>query len=305
MTIENIIYKLSEILDTLFPFLISLGVIVFVWGVIQYVIAGDEEAKTKGRDRMLWGIIGFTVIVALSGLVSIMVHTFGLDQTISIDLIPKTLSIEEGEGGSCMERPVGNLADLLCRVGYVLNKIIPLLISFGLIIFVWGVVQYVIAGGDEEAKTKGRDRMIYGIIGLAVIASIWGLVNVVVSTFGLENSNSVASEFLQNTETLGGTGGVCGIPPSGANFGHVMNYLTCLITKSFIPLVFSLAVLLFVWGVVQYVVSGASEEQKEKGKQYMLWGIIALTVMVSVWGIAKIIGTTFGIEYAIPQVKGR
>ena len=62
---------------------------------------------------------------------------------------------------------------------------------------------------------------------------------------------------------------------------------------------------MFVWGVVQYVISGASEEQKDKGKQYMIWGLIALTVMVSVWGIVKIVGNTFGIEYAIPQVKDR
>ena len=40
---------------------------------------------------------------------------------------------------------------------------------------------------DEEAKKKGRDRIIYGIIGLVVIIAIWGLVGVVRNSFGLNS----------------------------------------------------------------------------------------------------------------------
>jgi hypothetical protein len=43
---------------------------------------------------------------------------------------------------------------------------------------------------DEEQKTKGRDKIIYGIIGLVVIVGMWGLVNIVTKTFGLDNNNT-------------------------------------------------------------------------------------------------------------------
>ena len=39
------------------------------------------------------------------------------------------------------------------------------------------------------AKKKGRDRVIYGIIGLAVIIAMWGLVKILTDTFGLTQSN--------------------------------------------------------------------------------------------------------------------
>ncbi len=74
------------------------------------------------------------------------------------------------------------LFGLLCRIGVFLNAIVPVLIALGIVYFVWGVVTYVIAS-DEEAKKTGRDRIIYGVIGLAVIVGVWGLVNVVKSTF--------------------------------------------------------------------------------------------------------------------------
>jgi hypothetical protein len=76
------------------------------------------------------------------------------------------------------------LTFMLCKVSGVLNSTLPVLITLGVVYFVWGVVQYVI-GDSEEAKTKGRDRIIFGIIGLAVILVVWGLVYVLLNTFNI------------------------------------------------------------------------------------------------------------------------
>ena len=81
----------------------------------------------------------------------------------------------------------------------------------------------------------------------------------------------------------------------GFKIGTYLSYITCLIIKSVIPLIFALAVAGFVWGVVQFFILGADDEKKkETGKQFILWGIIALAVMVSIWGLVRIVGSTFG-----------
>lgn len=85
---------------------------------------------------------------------------------------------------------VNNITDVICKVGNILNKIIPVVIVLGVLYFVWGVVSFVLAG-DEEAKTAGRDRMIWGIIGLVVIVGMWGLVRIVANTFNLDNSTRI------------------------------------------------------------------------------------------------------------------
>ena len=92
---------------------------------------------------------------------------------------------------------------------------------------------------------------------------------------------------------------------SNPKFQDLVGYVTCIIGKSVIPLIFSLAVAMFVWVVVQFVINSNEEVKKEKGRQFMVWGIIALAVMVSVWGLVRVLGNTFGIEYAIPQVKSQ
>ncbi|MCX6757577.1 MAG: hypothetical protein NTZ44_01715 [Candidatus Nomurabacteria bacterium] len=85
---------------------------------------------------------------------------------------------------------------------------------------------------------------------------------------------------------------------------NLLNFVTCNIISSIIPLVMSLAVASFVWGVLKYLMNSDEEKKREEGRQFMMWGLIALTVMVSIWGIVSIFANTFGIEYVIPQVKG-
>ncbi len=97
---------------------------------------------------------------------------------------------------------------------------------------------------------------------------------------------------------------LCSVPVAGARLQHYLEYGRCIISHSIVPLIFNLALLLFVWGVVQYVINPSEEAKKEKGRQFMIWGIIALTVMFSVWGLVGILQQTFGLNgIIVPQVS--
>ena len=85
-------------------------------------------------------------------------------------------------GGRCDGIGLGSIEGIICKIGDILSIIIPILIVLGVVYFVWGVVGYVISK-DEEAKKRGRDKMIYGIIGLVVIVALWGLVKIIDNTF--------------------------------------------------------------------------------------------------------------------------
>jgi hypothetical protein len=84
----------------------------------------------------------------------------------------------------------------------------------------------------------------------------------------------------------------------------LLGYVTCIIGKSIIPLIFALATAMFIWGVVQYVINDQEEAKKARGRQFMIWGIIALAVMFSIWGLVGILGNTFGVDTKfVPQLK--
>lgn len=95
---------------------------------------------------------------------------------------------------------------------------------------------------------------------------------------------------------------LCNFAPN-AKLGDLLSYITCIISKSVIPLIFALTIVMFLWGVVQFVIKD-SEEAKDKGRQLMVWGIIGLTVMVGVWSIVGIVARTFNIDPTfIPQLR--
>ncbi|PIP86615.1 hypothetical protein COV42_00220 [Candidatus Campbellbacteria bacterium CG11_big_fil_rev_8_21_14_0_20_44_21] len=65
------------------------------------------------------------------------------------------------------------------------------------------------------------------------------------------------------------------------------------IITTLIPIVVAAALLFFLWGLALYIQNTGSGSEAEGARQKMFWGIIALFVMVSVWGIVKIIQQTF------------
>lgn len=51
-----------------------------------------------------------------------------------------------------------------------------LILAAAVVFFLWGVFQFVRSAGDEEARKTGKNHIIYGVIGIAVMVSLWGLV---------------------------------------------------------------------------------------------------------------------------------
>ncbi len=66
-----------------------------------------------------------------------------------------------------------------------------------------------------------------------------------------------------------------------------------------IPLLLSLAVVAFFWGLVKYIANASDEAAKESGKTLMIWGMVAIFVMVALWGILGYISTTLEISGTI------
>lgn len=76
------------------------------------------------------------------------------------------------------------------------------------------------------------------------------------------------------------------------------------INNTLVPLVFALALVVFIWGLFQSFILGGSDPEKQKqGRDLMLWGIIAFFVMVSVWGLVNVVQNITGINSGVtPEV---
>lgn len=73
-----------------------------------------------------------------------------------------------------------------------------------------------------------------------------------------------------------------------------------------VPALLGVAVLFFVWGLIGYLWNSDKDDAREEGRRHMTWGIVALFVIVTVWGLVALLneltGVTTGQQYDAPGV---
>jgi len=68
------------------------------------------------------------------------------------------------------------------------------------------------------------------------------------------------------------------------------------ILNPIIMLMFAVALVVFLWGVLGYIRNADNPKLRSEGQQSMLWGIVGMFIMFGVYGIIKIVLNTIGIN---------
>ncbi len=79
------------------------------------------------------------------------------------------------------------------------------------------------------------------------------------------------------------------------NFKELIGLFLDLINTT-IPVVAGLALLVFFWGLVKFIGKAGDSKNHEEGKNLMIWGIIALFIMVSFMGIIRFFHKDLGLK---------
>ena len=83
----------------------------------------------------------------------------------------------------------GKVNEMIIGATGLLRSALVLLIALAVVWFIWNVIKYSMSG-EEDGKEKAKEQMIHGIIAIAVIVSIWGIVAILQSMF-ISGGNSV------------------------------------------------------------------------------------------------------------------
>ncbi len=79
--VMGLLDQASQLINRLIPFVIALTVLIFLWGILKFVISNDAEGRKEARGYMIWGVISLFVMVSVWGLVNILVRSVNLDNT--------------------------------------------------------------------------------------------------------------------------------------------------------------------------------------------------------------------------------
>lgn len=83
----------SLIINPLISFLFALAVVYFLYGVFEFLKNQEsEEAKTTGKNHMMWGIIGITIMLGVWTILNIVLNTFNISP---IDPASNTIQLND------------------------------------------------------------------------------------------------------------------------------------------------------------------------------------------------------------------
>ena len=56
------------------------------------------------------------------------------------------------------------------------------MIALAVLVFLWGVFEFIMGSGDEKARETGKQHIVWGLVGLFIMVSAMGIVNLIINT---------------------------------------------------------------------------------------------------------------------------
>lgn len=95
--------------------------------------------------------------------------------------------------------------------------------------------------------------------------------------------------------------------PNTTGLQAILNFIRTTVA-TLIPIVFGLAIVFFFWGLVTFLRAAGDPKAQEAGRNQMIWGVIAIAVMISIYGLVAWLQSVFGVSAittgTVPTVTG-
>ena len=71
----------------------------------------------------------------------------------------------------------------------IVNPLIYFLFAIALLYFLYGVLVFILNADDESGRDTGKKHMLWGIVGLFIMVSVYGILGLIIGTVGVKNQN--------------------------------------------------------------------------------------------------------------------
>ncbi len=79
-------------------------------------------------------------------------------------------------------------AQFIGKLYGIINVIVPFIVGLAVFTVFWGIFGYITKAGEEEKRAEAKNFILYGLLGIFMMLSLWGLVGIVVNSFGIDGT---------------------------------------------------------------------------------------------------------------------
>ena len=99
------------------------------------------------------------------------------------------------------------IEEILDTLDSIFSLIVPLLIAVAFAVFLWGIVKYIYAAGDEEKRRDAKGIIVYGVLGMFIMVAFWGIFEIIELTFGINLGGTIVPPKISPSGSGSGSGG--------------------------------------------------------------------------------------------------
>ncbi|MBU3668808.1 MAG: hypothetical protein FGM57_02470 [Candidatus Taylorbacteria bacterium] len=79
----------------------------------------------------------------------------------------------------------------------ILNPLITLLFAAAVLVFLYGVFEYVKGADSDDARSTGRNHIIWGVVGMFIMVSAFGIMDLIMNTIGANRSDNGVDQVIR------------------------------------------------------------------------------------------------------------
>jgi len=193
-------------------------------------------------------------------------------------------------------------SSLLALIATYIIDLVPIIIGLAVLLFIWGVIGYIRNADNEKERTNARRFIVFGLIAIFVMVSVWGLVNIILNSLGLDTvpqipeggdatgpTNPIVSPEapfpLVPCDVSSGGGDATSGPCRICHLWQLVRRLIDFLLIAIVPLVgLSLAI-----GGIMIVMAAGTEGKISRGKEIISSGVWGLVIALVAWLIVNTI----------------
>ncbi len=79
-----------------------------------------------------------------------------------------------------------DISEFLNKINqFILNPLILLAFAVALLVFFWGIFQFISSQTTDTNREEGKRKIFYGLFGMFIMISAYGLIRLILGTFGI------------------------------------------------------------------------------------------------------------------------
>lgn len=279
LTAENFIALLNTIINGLIQLAIPIAVIIIIWAGVLYMVSAGSDKIKMARKALIYAVLGFGILLISSGIVAIIQDFLG----VSPPPLGGTLPTPTPLGPSTFE-------DVLTILTELSGWLFAFAVIAGVAMIIVAGLGYIFARGNAEQAGKALRILFYSVIGIAIVAGAWAIINIVSdfltgepifgTLFGEARAASLPTSL--SIPTIAPTGGP-------QTLGQLLKLFSTLTGWLFAFAVIA-GVGAIVAGGIMFLFSGGDSKRVQIGAKMLLYAVLGVAIAGLAWGIVNIVG---------------